>query len=134
MPTAEQALELILRMPAGELGRLLEALQAAGWEGWYGLEEAGYHLVPNALYWHLEQRIHVLYKRLSRRRPRPASAVGERDAEIVRLKDQEGKTFGQIPARLKRLGDRPPWCKTDGSRLAPDTIKKAYYRLKGRQA
>jgi hypothetical protein len=52
----------------------------------------------------------------------------ERDAEIVRLRDQEGCTFGRIPHRLKT--SNPAWVNKDGSTLSRDAVEKAYKRYK----
>lgn len=52
----------------------------------------------------------------------------ERDDEIVRLRDDEDKTFGEIPRLL--LQKNPSWSRKDGKPLKRDTVEKAYLRRK----
>jgi len=52
----------------------------------------------------------------------------ERDKEIVRLRDEEDKSFGQIPRALK--AKNPKWVRPDGGPLTRDTVEKAYKRYK----
>ncbi|HEX3149651.1 MAG TPA: hypothetical protein VHR66_16365 [Gemmataceae bacterium] len=61
------------------------------------------------------------------RDPKPRKT--ERDDEIVRLYDEGGLSFGEIPARLL-LKDKS-WGNKDGSPLQRDTVEKAYHRRKG---
>lgn len=52
----------------------------------------------------------------------------DRDAEIVRLRDVEGKSFGQIRLILRA---RPEWAKTqNGEAISVEAIKAAYGRCK----
>lgn len=61
------------------------------------------------------------------RDPKPRNT--QRDCEIVRLHDQEGRTFGEIPRLLVQKD--PSWAGRDGKPLARDTVEKAYHRRKG---
>jgi hypothetical protein len=61
------------------------------------------------------------------RDPKPRNT--DRDDEIVRLRDQEGKTFGEIPRLL--LQQNSQWCRKGGKQLTRDTVEKAYRRRKG---
>jgi hypothetical protein len=61
------------------------------------------------------------------RDPKPRNR--ERDDEIVRLRDKQGKTFGEIPRLL--LQKNPAWCGEGGKPLSRDTVEKAYSRRKG---
>ena len=60
------------------------------------------------------------------RDPKPRNT--ERDDEIVRLHDQEGRTFGQIPRLLVRKN--PSWAAKDGEPMSRDAVEKAYHRRK----
>jgi hypothetical protein len=51
-----------------------------------------------------------------------------RNAEIVRLRDEKGLTFGQIPRALMRIN--PKWCGKDGGPLEREAVEKAYRRTK----
>jgi hypothetical protein len=61
------------------------------------------------------------------RDPKPRHT--ERDDEIVRLRDREGKTFGAIPRLL--MQKNPKWCGEGGKLLKRDAVEKAYRRRKG---
>jgi hypothetical protein len=61
------------------------------------------------------------------RDPKPRKT--DRDDEIVRLRDKEGKTFGEIGRALVRAN--PKWCRKDGSPLTREAVEKAYHRRKG---
>jgi hypothetical protein len=56
----------------------------------------------------------------------------ERDSAIVRLHEQEGLTFGQIPRRLQSLN--PKWAREGGRPMERDAVEKAYHRMKKRAA
>lgn len=60
------------------------------------------------------------------RDPKPRNT--DRDDEIVRLYDQDGRTFGEIPLLLK-LTD-PSWVGAEGKPLSRDAVEKAYHRRK----
>lgn len=61
------------------------------------------------------------------RDPKPRKT--DRDDEIVRLRDIEEKTFGEIGPALVRKN--PKWCGKSGKPLTRDAVEKAYYRRKG---
>jgi hypothetical protein len=67
-------------------------------------------------------------KKLERRTPKPRKQ--NRDEYIVRLHDEEDKSFGQIGALLKLKN--PMWVGRDGGPLKAATVKRAYYRRKRR--
>jgi hypothetical protein len=52
-----------------------------------------------------------------------------RDDEIVRLRDEEGKTFGEIGRLL--LVKNPAWTGKGGKPLSRAAAEKAYHRRKG---
>jgi hypothetical protein len=52
----------------------------------------------------------------------------ERDDEIIRLHDDEGKSFGQIGKLL--ILKNPKWCAKGGKQLTRKTVEKAYHRRK----
>jgi hypothetical protein len=62
------------------------------------------------------------YKKARDAKPRNA----DRDMWIIRLRDEEHRTFGEIALKLR--GINPDWSK-DGAPLPRDTIEKAYYRI-----
>jgi hypothetical protein len=76
----------------------------------------------------MAKRIESRAKR--QRDPKPRNV--ERDAAIVRLRDQEGLTFGKIAKRLKTLN--PKWASEDGTPMKRDAVEKAYQRMKKRAA
>jgi len=51
-----------------------------------------------------------------------------RDKEIVRLRDEEHRTFGEIPRKLQAAN--PEWVGGDGKPIKRDTVEKAYLRMK----
>ena len=59
--------------------------------------------------------------------PKPRNT--ERDAEIVRLRDMEGKSFGQIPRLL--IQKDQSWCGKNGRPMTRDAVERAYWRRKG---
>jgi hypothetical protein len=59
---------------------------------------------------------------LHRRTPKPRNA--ERNAEIVRLRDECNKTFGQIGTELRKIN--PKWVGKNGKRLSYAAVEKAY--------
>jgi hypothetical protein len=61
------------------------------------------------------------------RDPKPRNT--KRDDEIVRLRDEEGRTFGEIPRLLLRMNSS--WGGNNGSPLKRDAVEKAYHRRKG---
>ncbi len=61
-----------------------------------------------------------------KRDPKPRKTT--RDDEIVRLKDEEGKSFGEIPRLLPLIN--PKWAHKSGKQLTTDAVKKAYKRHK----
>lgn len=61
------------------------------------------------------------------RDPKPRNT--ERDDEIVRLRDDERKTFGEIPRLLIRKNSA--WVGKDGKPLTRDATERAYRRRKG---
>jgi hypothetical protein len=69
------------------------------------------------------QQGRVLLRKYKQSRDRKPS-FPERDAEIVRMRDEEGLSFGQIAVRLK--AKNPKWAKNDGSKLSYDAVRKAY--------
>jgi hypothetical protein len=52
----------------------------------------------------------------------------DRDDEIVRLYDVEGKTFGEIPRML--ILKNPLWCGKNGKPISRDAAEKAFHRRK----
>ena len=60
----------------------------------------------------------------------PARRMSERDQMIIKLRDEEGISFGEIAIRLKTLD--PKWVRNDGTRLKPKTVEQAYKRGKAR--
>lgn len=56
----------------------------------------------------------------------PKPRFEERDAEIVRLRDIENKTFGEIGRLL--LLKNPEWSGRDGQPMSRDAVEKAYHR------
>jgi hypothetical protein len=56
----------------------------------------------------------------------------ERDAVIVRLRDEEGMTFGQIGQELRKINRE--WGRPDGRTLSYKTVKVAYHRRKNSPA
>jgi hypothetical protein len=61
------------------------------------------------------------------RDPKPRNT--ERDNEIVRLRDIEKKSFGEIPGLLKTAN--PSWTRSGGKQLTRKAVEKAYKRRKG---
>lgn len=61
------------------------------------------------------------------RDPKPRKT--DRDDELVRLHEMEGKTFGEIPRLLMEIN--PQWCGRDGKQLTRAAVEKAYQRRKG---
>jgi len=76
----------------------------------------------------LEADVKAVYKK--RRDPKPRNT--ERDKAIIRLRDEQRLTFGQIPRQLRK--ENPVWVASDGELLSKDTVEKAYKRAKGRLA
>jgi hypothetical protein len=54
----------------------------------------------------------------------------ERDAEIVRLRDQEKLSFGKIGYRLVKINSA--WANKKGKPMSRDAVEKAYHRMKCR--
>jgi hypothetical protein len=52
----------------------------------------------------------------------------DRDDTIIRLRDEEGLTFGEIPGRLKTINKK--WAQKDGKSLKRKAVEKAYQRRK----
>jgi hypothetical protein len=65
-------------------------------------------------------------KQLERRTPKPRKR--ERDAEIVRLHDEEGMSFGKIGRHLPTLN--AAWVVRGGAPLDRKTVERAYHRMK----
>lgn len=63
---------------------------------------------------------------ISHRTVKPRNA--DRDKEIVRLHDEEGKSFGEIARLLCKKN--ASWCRKDGKQLSRDTVERAYHRQK----
>ena len=67
-------------------------------------------------------------EKLKRERdPKPRKT--DRDDEIVRLRDVEGKSFGEIPRILLRKNQS--WGSGEGKPITRDAVEKAYHRRKG---
>jgi hypothetical protein len=62
-----------------------------------------------------------------KRDPKPRKT--DRDEAIVRLRDEEKKTFGEIPRLLLKLN--PLWCGIGGKPMSRDAVEAAYRRRKG---
>jgi hypothetical protein len=77
---------------------------------------------------HLTDTCLALARDLRQRNPKPRWK--ERDAEIVRLRDEYGMSFGQIAKRLPTINKA--WVGKSGKPLARDSIERAYYRTKGK--
>jgi hypothetical protein len=61
------------------------------------------------------------------RDPKPRNI--ERDDEIVRLRDEEDQSFGEIPRLLVRKN--PSWRRKNGKPLTRDAVERVYRRRKG---
>src|SRR5262249_43396383 len=81
-------------------------------------------------FWNVDEFRFKLMRALLIRNPKPINK--ERDAEIVRLRDECDKTFGEIPRILKGLN--PAWVRQDGSPMKRDAVEQAYHRQKRKSA
>jgi hypothetical protein len=67
---------------------------------------------------------------IAHRVPKPRNTA--RDAEIVRLRDEQRLTFQRIGRKLQEMNSR--WVGEDGEPLDHRAVRKAYYRHKSRPA
>jgi hypothetical protein len=65
-------------------------------------------------------------KQLEKRTPKPRKR--ERDAEIVRLHDEKGMSFGKIGQHLPTLN--AAWVGRGGTPLGREAVERAYHRMK----
>jgi hypothetical protein len=66
------------------------------------------------------------WKQLEKRTPKPRKR--ERDAEIVRLHDEKGMSFGKIARHLRTLN--AAWVGHGGTPLGRKAVERAYHRMK----
>jgi hypothetical protein len=134
IPTREQWLAMYKRMSTEDQdGAFLDLYEGMSTEDqerrWLLLREVE-GLPPHRDFKHLLDRFQVTRctdmlnsAKLSRHRKPRRNA--ERNAEIIRLHVEEGKTFGEIGSLLKRKNRA--WTGRDGRPLGYDTVKKAFY-------
>ncbi len=132
-PGAAEVLALIRRMNLSERELLLEQLEKRP----SVLNPTGYTIVPIELLEILKRvfrttfdQVVKLSKDSSRRKRHRSPETIARDAEIVRLRDEEHRTFGAIPRLLLLI--KPAWGRKPGQPLKRDTVEKAYHRAKAR--
>jgi hypothetical protein len=83
-------------------------------------------LVPNALMPLMKMTMNAFKRAFEAvKRARDAKRRNsDRNGEIIRLRDEEGKKFGEIGRLLLIKNSR--WCGRDGKPLRRDTIERAY--------
>jgi hypothetical protein len=81
-----------------------------------------------AIGWFLVRALHKNELTIAHRMPKPRNT--DRDAEIVRLHDEEGLPFKKIPKALQGLN--PAWANEKGEPLSKDAVERAYRRHKAR--
>jgi hypothetical protein len=69
-------------------------------------------------------------RKLSHRNRKSDPEIIRRDTEIIRLRDKEKKTFGEIGRLL--LVKNPAWSGKEGKPLSRAAVEKAYHRRKDR--